>query len=709
MNDERMVREKPLALIADDDPSLRLSMGAALKKVGFDIVEAENGREALGLFRAENPDLILLDVVMPEMNGFDVCMAIRKSRHGRYSQILMVTGLDDVDSTVRAFEVGANDFISKPINWVMLGHRGRYMLRAGRAFRELYFSQRRLAKTQELAKLGNWQIDLASQEFRCSPEACRLLRLDSSPGIQVTYGAFLEPIIDHEREKIKQAIDEAVAAKKPLCLNYSVLYADGTQKHILNQGEILFDENGQPEFLLGVVQDVSQLKRAEEEILYLAFYDGLTGLANRMLFMDRLDMAIKEATRNGQRFALLFLDLDQFKRINDSLGHHVGDLLLKKVAERLKKCIRGSDVATRNLVGESDPTVSRLGGDEFTLILTNIKTPESAAVAARRLIKELAVTYDLEGHEVSVTTSIGISVFPDDGQTVEVLLKNADSAMYTAKKKGRNQFQFYIESLNRVAIERFSLETDLTRALERQEFMLYFQPQINLAERKITGVEALIRWMHPQRGIVLPEKFIHIAEESGLIVDINKWVLQSACKHGQEWIQAGLPPLNIAVNLSGYKFSQQNMCDSIRDALRDAGLDATGLEIEITESILMQETHDTIASLTRIKELGVRIAIDDFGTGYSSLSYLTAFPVDTIKIDRSFVIGCTVHENNRIIIKAIIAMGHSLGKRIVAEGIETEEQYGLLKGYGCDEAQGYYFNPPVPAVEFARLLAKGCL
>jgi len=708
MRYEKHARKKPLALIADDDLSLRLSMKAALKKFDFDVLEAENGHQALAYFNTEKPDFIILDVIMPEMDGFEVCAAIRKSLHGRYPQILMVTGLDDVASTARAFEAGANDFVSKPINWVMLGHRARYMLRAGYAFRDLYMSQSRLAKTQELAKLGNWQIDLKNHEFHCSSEASRLLRLDTSKA-PVSLDDFLAPIMGHEKDKVRKEMDDAVKARKNMSVSYSVLYPDGTQKHILNQGEILFNENGMPEMMLGVVQDVSQLKRAEEEIIHLAFYDGLTGLANRMLFLDRLDLAIKDATRNNQKFALLFLDLDRFKRVNDTLGHHMGDLLLKQVAEKMQACIRCTDLATRGAMDRSDPTISRLAGDEFTIILSNIRSPESAALVARRLIKEISTDYDLEGHEVSVSASIGISVFPNDGQTADILLRNADSAMYNAKNSGKNQFQFYIESLNIVATERFSLEKDLARAIDRDEFVLYFQPQIDLATRKIVGAEALIRWVHPQKGMVPPDKFIHVAEESGLIIEINKWVLFRACSQSNTWVKDGFPALSIAVNLSGYKFAHQNIVESIRDILQVTRLDPGNIEVEITETILMQETEETIETLKQIKDLGVRIALDDFGTGYSSLSYLTTFPVDVIKIDRSFVIGSTLHKNNRIIIKAIIAMGHSLGKKILAEGIETEEQFELLKEYGCDEAQGYYFNPPVPATEFTRLLKKGSL
>ncbi len=700
-------RDNPLALVVDDDFSLRISMGAALEKAGFEVVEADNGLAALPVFEEKKPDLVLLDVVMPKMDGFETCAAIRKLPGGEFAQILMVTGLNDFVSTEKAFEAGANDFVSKPINWVMLGHRGKYMLRAGRAFQDLIMSRRRLAKTQELAKLGNWQIHIASGKFHCSHEACRILGLEGFS--EVGFSEFLSPIPPQEQGAVKEKIHVAVERKRSLVANYRALLPDGSCKHILNQGEVLYDSGGMPEIMLGVVQDVTRLKEAEEEIRLLAFYDGLTGLANRMLFLDRLDMEIENAKRHQYSFALLFMDLDQFKRVNDTLGHHIGDLLLKCVAETIQTSIRSTDTVARSGVDHSDSVIARLGGDEFTVLLSRIRDPESAATVARRLLQELQTTYDLDGHEVSVTASIGISVFPADGMKSETLMKNADSAMYHAKNSGRNSFQFYMESFNKAVVERFSIEGDLKKALVRNEFVLYYQPQVALATREIVGAEALIRWLHPQKGLIAPSRFIHIAEELGLIIDINKWVLTATCKQIHKWRRAGIPLVRVAVNLSGYRLADQNIVSTIRGALDAYELDADALEVEITENILMQNTDDTILTLEQMKDMRLRIALDDFGTGYSSLSYLTNFPVDSIKIDRSFVMGCAAQSNNMVVIKAIIAMGHSLDKKIVAEGIETQEQYELLKAYGCDEAQGFYFKPPVPQAEFARLMKKGTL
>ncbi|MFW2366510.1 MAG: putative bifunctional diguanylate cyclase/phosphodiesterase, partial [Desulforhopalus sp.] len=433
------------------------------------------------------------------------------------------------------------------------------------------------------------------------------------------------------------------------------------------------------------------------------------GLANRMLFLDRLDHEIASAKRQRQTFALLYLDLDQFKRINDNFGHHIGDLLLKSVAETLQGCIRASDTASRSLSEDSDSLIARLGGDEFIILLSNIKNPKNAALVARRILQDLPQSFDLEGHEVSVTTSIGICICPTDGTEAEVLLKRADEAMYHAKQTGRNRYQYYKESLNQSALEHFSIEQALKNGLEQNEFVLFYQPQIDLVSRKIVGAEALIRWLHPQKGVIQPSKFIPIAEESGLIVDINKWVIRTACEQNTKWQESGFDPVRIAVNLSGYKIAGQNIIDVIREVLLDTDLDAANLELEITENILMQDTKDTILLLKQMKDLNLRIAMDDFGTGYSSLSYLASFPVDIIKIDRSFVMGCTMQKTNLIIIKAIIAMGESLGMKIIAEGIESEEQYNIMKDQGAHEGQGFYFSPPVPQEEFEKLLAKGVL
>lgn len=698
-------RKKPLALVVDDDFSMRLSMQAALEKVGFDVVEADNGPRGIELFKDNHPDLILLDLVMPQMDGFETCKSIRTIPGGEYVQILVVTGLNDVESTEKAFAAGANGFISKPINWTMLGHRGKYMLRAGRAFQELNKSKSRLAKTQQMAKLGNWEINLITNEFLCTSEARVLLGIKSFDRF-LAYDDFFSTIKAVERSAVREQLDTAIAARKSFSINYEVIGPDNQSRHILNQGEILFNEQNKGEILLGAVQDVTQLKLAEEEIRLLAYYDGLTGLANRMLFLNRLDQEIAIAQRHNQKLALLYLDLDQFKKVNDTFGHHFGDLLLQSVSEVLQHCIRKTDTASRVQGDNLETVIARLGGDEFTILLPDIRLPEHAGVVARRILKAINKTYFLEDQEISISTSIGISVFPDDGDEVNVLLKHADTAMYQAKNQGRNNFQFYVEELNIAAVERFSLERSIPRALEQGEFELYYQPKININSGTLVGAEALIRWKHAERGMIPPNEFISIAEESGQIVAINEWVIDSACKQWRIWLDDGYNPGVVAVNLSGYQFAQQKVLKHLESKLEHFGLPPQFLEIEITENILMRDTKETALVFKHLKNIGVRIALDDFGTGYSSLSYLTTFQVDTLKIDRSFVMGCTHNPKNLVIIRAIIAMGRSLGMKIVAEGVETIEELQLIQDTGADEAQGFYFSPALPTPDFLSYLKE---
>ncbi|SHO48844.1 putative bifunctional diguanylate cyclase/phosphodiesterase [Desulfopila aestuarii] len=698
-------RDKPLVLIIDDDLSMRLAMKAAMVRSGFEVVMAENGRDGIEMCTRREPNLVLLDVVMPEMDGFETCLAIRQLPSGEFTQILMVTGLDDVESTEKAFEAGADGFISKPINWVMLGHRGRYMLRAGKAFQELSKSRFRLEKTQQMAQLGNWEINLQTGEFSCSDEACRLLGLGDNQR-PMSFEHFFLTVSAVERDEIKDRIEKAILERRSFRVPYRVSHPDGSQRYILNQGEVLFDDQQVAVIMLGAVQDITMQKLAEEEIKRLAFYDGLTGLSNRLFFMNQLEQEILYAKRKSTIFALLYLDLDQFKRVNDTFGHYVGDQLLKKIALDLQNCIRAADIASRFCDNDLEKLIARLGGDEFTIILTGVRKVEHVATVARRIVKELPKPYTIEGHEIAITTSVGISMYPADGKDPNILLKHADTAMYQAKKSGRNNYQFFRKELNAEVVERFSLERDISRALDRNEFILYYQPKIDLRSMGIVGAEALIRWNHPERGMVSPAKFIPIAEESGQIVGINRWVVKTAIEQWQKWISTGHVPGTVAVNMSGYQFAQQKVMNTVAEALELSGLDPEFLEIEITENILMQNISEAAAVLQQLKNMRVRIGIDDFGTGYSSLSYISSFKVDTIKIDRSFVMGCIEKPDNLVIIKTIIAMGQSLGIKVVAEGVETAEQLELIRQHGADMAQGYYFSKPVPPEEYIRLLDK---
>ena len=457
--------------------------------------------------------------------------------------------------------------------------------------------------------------------------------------------------------------------------------------------------------LLEAFIDITERKKAEEQIRHLAYYDSLTHLPNRTFYKELLTRALTYATRHKKTMAVLFVDLDAFKRINDTLGHDAGDELLQAVAERLLNATRKSDYVARSDDEDTSNTVSRLGGDEFIVLLNEIVHTYDATVVARRILADLSRPFLLNGNEVFVTASIGISLYPADGKNAETLLKNADIAMYHAKEQGKNNFQFYAETMNATAFERLTLENALHKALERGELVLYYQPKVDVLSRKIIGIEALIRWNHPSRGLVLPAEFISLAEETGLIMPIGEWVLRSACLQSKAWQAAGLPCVPISVNISRRQFDQQNLREVIMKALQDAGLAAHCLELEITESTIMQNPDKATSMLRALKAAGIKISIDDFGTGYSSLDQLRKLPLDFLKIDRSFVMNVPAKAEDAAIITAIIAMAHSLKLKVIAEGVETEEQLAFLRGLGCDEAQGYLFSRPVPADEFARLIS----
>ncbi|WP_255438226.1 EAL domain-containing protein [Ammoniphilus sp. YIM 78166] len=468
---------------------------------------------------------------------------------------------------------------------------------------------------------------------------------------------------------------------------------DGTPIDLSLSITLLYDKQGDIRGGVALFADITKRKQAEQMIKKMAYFDSLTDLPNRTLFYDRLTQAISQTKRTKKPIAVLFLDLDRFKIINDSLGHTAGDQLLREVSKRLLTCIREGD------------TVSRQGGDEFTILLPNTNHL-GAATVARRMISLISQPMELNGHEILVTPSIGISMYPEHGEDVESLLKNADTAMYHAKDLGKNNFQFYTSKLDQKVLERLTLENELRKALERKEFVLHYQPLIQINSNKMIGVEALIRWQHPLLGIISPTRFIPLAEETGLIVPIGEWILHSACAQNKAWQDQGYPPLKVSVNLSGRQFKEPDLVHTIADILDKTGLDPQYLELEITENISMNDVNFTIQALQELKALGLKISIDDFGTGYSSLNYLKKFPIDTLKIDQSFVRDIHTDRDDAAIVKAIMAMAFSLDLNVIAEGVETIEQLLFLTKQNCPEAQGYYFNKPLTPDEVLNLLKE---
>jgi diguanylate cyclase (GGDEF)-like protein/PAS domain S-box-containing protein len=455
-----------------------------------------------------------------------------------------------------------------------------------------------------------------------------------------------------------------------------------------------YDAHGNVVGVIALVREITARKAAEQQIEYQAYHDALTGLANRRLFQEHLTLALALAQRRQRLVAVLYLDLDHFKIVNDSLGHTTGDALLKQVAARLRSSVRDGD------------TVARVGGDEFTIVLQELSRREDAAIVAQKVLRTIAAPMDVTGHRLYITTSIGITIFPDDGDDAESLLKSADNAMYRAKAEGRNTYQMSTQELNRSTQERMSVESGLHQAMERQEFELFYQPIIDIESLKIVGMEALLRWNHPERGILTPGSFISIAEERGFIVVIGDWVLRTACRQARIFRDRFQHDLRVSVNISARQFREQTLVSSIEDALRESGLEPHALELEITESVAMENVDLTIAVLARLRHIGITIAIDDFGTGHSSLSYLKRFPIDALKIDRGFVEDLPDRYEDAAIVDAIIQLARGLNLRVVAEGVETRQQLEFLKAHRCREVQGHCFSYPLPAPLFEQLFEK---
>jgi len=681
----------------------------ALGALALHVEEAATGAELVAGCDPTRAQLVLLDGTDSTLGAYALCATLRGLPGGEHLPILVLVRGDDSLGASRAFEAGATDCVTSPLEGAVLLHRARNLVNARRIATHLRRSEEKLAKAQRIAQLGWWEWNLEDNSLVCSQEFYSILGLDRD-SFGGTYESLLRCIPFGDREELKLRIDASVRGGSPFSIDHRITRSDGVERIVYQQAEVSRDEAGRTVRLVGTIQDVTERKQAEDQIRFLAYFDSLTGLPNRRQFAERLAAAVQSAQRHSRLSALLFLDLDRFKRINDTLGHSAGDHLLQEVSSRLLTCLRKTDSVARP-VGEKpvESVVARLGGDEFIVLLSEVQRVQDAAKVARRIVEVLSEPFVLQGQEVVVTTSIGITLFPFDGDTADTLLKNADTAMYHAKDQGRNNYQFYNESMNATAFERLVLEANLRRALERQEFVLHYQPQVTLVDGKIFGAEALIRWRHPEMGLVPPVKFIPLAEETGLIVPIGEWALRTACEQARAWQNEGLPPVRIAVNVSSPQFADPGFVATVDEILRTTGLPPKNLDLEVTESILMGDAEASSACLRQLKQLGVWLSVDDFGTGYSSLSYLRRFSLDTLKVDRSFLLNVPDDPDHVAITSAIIALAHSLHLGVIAEGVESAEQVRFLRPQGCYSAQGFLFSRPVPAEEFRELLCRGYL
>ena len=685
--------------LVDDDPVARMLTAAVLEQQGFEVVQAGSGSEALAVFSTRRFDCVLLDALMPGMDGFEVCKSMRRLPNGANVPVLMLTGLDDEDSIAQAYEAGATDFFIKSSQWTLLAQRTRYLLRASRMRTELEQSRAKLAKAQRLARLGNWEWNVAADCVTAS-DLC-FANAGLEPGIApVSLAQFFRQVDPADAKLLEDAIRRLREAGGKLDLEVRVANTPDGELFVHVEAEAEIDACGQAAVIAGTTQDITQRKRAEEQILSLANYDSLTGLPNRRLFCDRLHATIEAAAGTPGEVAVLFVDMDRFKHVNDTQGHAAGDILLRQTAERLSQCVRWR-------AGSRD-IVARIGGDEFVVLLTGITDLRQTQKVAERVLDALRLPFVIGGHDNFISASIGIAHFPEDGRDADALLRSADAAMYAAKTQGRNGLCAYTPDLIIADQTRWQLEKDLHKALEREELTLHYQPQIDAQSGAIVGAEALMRW---NRGgkLIPPGEFIPVAEETGLIASFGEWALMSAAHQAAEWLKSGLPPVRVAVNIPGSHFQRPGFVQMIEDVLKAAQLPAELLELEITETMLMKDVSSTIATLKQIKNLGVRLSIDDFGTGYSSFSYLKRFDIQQLKIDKSFVADINEDNDNEIITAAIIAMATTLKLEVVAEGVETREQMQILKRRGCHLMQGYLFSKAVPAEAMTRMLADHAL
>jgi len=693
-------------LIVEDEPryleSTRLLLAPYIQRIDT----AMTGAQTLACLAQRSYDLVLLDLRLPDTTGHELMAHLRERYPG--TLIIVMSGDNQIDSAIQCIRLGAYEYLRKPCEPEELIRTVRNATQKVRLEQD---NQRMLQQIEHSEQWHRLLVNTSPDVIYTLDKDGRFTFLNESISRVLGYhpeelvGQNYAAIVPHdEQDSARYRLNERrtgdratrnfelrLKRKKDL-LTGSDDATVAVELSATGMYRPLPDGGGEFLGTYGVARDISARKQAEATITFQAYHDLLTGLPNRILFNDRLSQAISQARRHGQALAVMFLDMDRFKVVNDSLGHLVGDGLLQGMAQRLRGSLREGD------------TLARIGGDEFMLLLPHVRSRDNAAFIAEKIIASLKTPFHIDGHEIYSGMSIGIAVYPDDGDNLEMLIKHADLAMYHAKEHGRNDFRFFTHDLKQSLSGRLAVENDLRHAIARGEFEMYYQPQVDIQSQRIRGMEALIRWHHPERGMVAPNEFIPIAEECGLIAPISEWVLNTACKQAKSWRTANLPPISLGVNLSARQIEHPHFVDKFIQALKDNGVEGQGIEIEITESTLMRDMDGAIEKLRRLADHGVEISIDDFGTGYSSLSYLRKLPVHTLKIDRSFIQDLVSPSNGNTIVAGITAMAKGLHLSVVAEGVETRAQLDYLESIGCDAYQGYLFSRPVAARDATGLL-----
>jgi diguanylate cyclase (GGDEF)-like protein/PAS domain S-box-containing protein len=801
-----------LILVVDDDNFMRVYLQDALKKAGFRVLTAPDGKIAVNVFTSHQPDMVLLDFNMPEKDGFQTCREIRLDPKGTLTPILMVTSAEDEGSIQKAFDAGATDFITKPVKEGILIHRVRYILRAVKNTKRLAKDKLRLDIMQRITRLSDWEWNPAAEKVCISRNTLRLLGIYDESRI-VSFEEFVSFFPAHDRERFASTLKIAFSRKSSCFLEFKIAVHGSSPSILRLHGQVISDPAECAGLMVGTIQDVTEMrmteertlmlkqaieclpigitlvdrngkiiyvnpaeaeihgyttdelmgvearqladnrlrkpflpeqlegfgtwsrestnirkngeefpvqlnsvvvinsdgeklgmvttceditarKNAEKKIHHLAYFDPLTGLPNRRMFQDRLNHALALAHRENRRACLLFLDIDKFKDVNDTQGHRFGDNLLQAVGTRLSGNMRESD------------TLARIGGDEFVIILSSVSDQESASTAAKRIMSLFDQPFEIEGRLIHSSASIGIAMYPDDGLDFETLLKCADNAMYHAKNEGRSHYRFYSTEIHQKMMRRVAIENSLRHGLRRNEFFLQYQPQWYLKTAGISGVEVLLRWQSQDFGLMPPAEFITLTEDSGLIYELGEWILHTACVQTKQCAFTGHEPLKVAINISGQQLRQSDFLTMVERIILGTSIDPAVIELEFTESVLMDHADKNIQTLWRLKQMGIQLSMDDFGTGYSSLSYLKNFPIDKIKIDRSFIKEVTESKDNLKIVRAIISLAESLNLKVIAEGVENREQLEILMKLGCHEVQGFYLAKPMGLESLAEILGR---
>jgi diguanylate cyclase (GGDEF)-like protein len=695
--------EPAQVLLVDDDLMLRGMAARTLQHAGFEVSEAADGEEALARFAGRSFDLVMLDVMMPGMDGYEVCRRIRALPQGAQIPILMLTGLNDAESIELAFSHGATDFITKPITWALLSHKVRYALRAGSASAAMLRSRESLARAQRLAGMGNWTM-FADGRMECSAELCRLFGAGIDAGSFDFARDFLACVTHADRTRVSDARTRLMRDSTPYQIEFQIDRPDGAIRTIFEQAAPIPGDHRRPGSAEGITQDITDRVQAQERIRELAHYDAITGLPNRQFFAQLVGPSLERTQRVGKRCAVMSLDIERFKEVNDAFGRSGGDEVLKTLAERLRAWLRASDLTSLGQAPADHGVLASGGGSIFTLLIADLEGQEQATAVAERLLQAVAEPIVVESQSLVLTASIGIAFFPNDAADFAGLSRCAEQAVHAAQDSGAPH-RFFDERMNAHAARKLVLEAELRRAIAGGELRLHFQPKVDAGTLGIVGAEALVRWQHPERGLLGPGEFIPLAEETGLILPLTDWVVEAACRHLREWLDAGMRMVPLSVNLSAPSITCTRLPDLLDGLIERFSLMPECLTLEMTETMLMRDGNAAIPQLERLRARGYGLSLDDFGTGYSSLSYLKRFPVGELKIDRAFVTDVERGGRDAALAAAIIALSRELGLNVVAEGVETQAQSEFLLKRGCRVQQGYLFSKPLPATEFALLLS----